>query len=773
MKFANFIQWLNNSTIRRKLVFTFLVITVLPLSLLAYLSNRSSRQALTQAANSSLFSVASQTAESIDSFISTEMEIIQIEAQFPLFQEYLTLSDDEQRRSELEIQVQDYLKNLITLHGNQEGDDEEYLLGFSLLNRSGTILVDTHSFSGETNLYLGSNWSERNYFNQPILLGVPYSSSIEIPQEGQFSSIYFSARIANELDHPLGVLVAHYDANILQEIIREKNDLAGPGSFGAVFDENLIYLAHGTHPDLLFTTVAELDETLLADLQRVKRLPELPPSEIISISPELQSGLESALPVFSAKDPVTGELVNQVAAVGLNNRPWQVAFFQPENVFLEPSQQQTANILLFSVLITSLSLAAALLAARGLGVPIIRLTAIAEKVAAGDLNARAEISSQDEIGILAQTFNGMTNQLRQTLEGLEHRVSERTNLLQVSIEVGRAASAILNSDELIHRVVNLITDRFGYYYAAIFLVDVLGEWAELKGATGEAGKTLLAQRHRLRVGGQSMVGTAILSRQGRIALDVGEESVRFRNPLLSGTRSELALPLMVGDEAIGALDVQSTIEGAFGEQDIETMQNMANQVAIAIQNARLYQQAQQQLTEISRLNQSLMREGWQSFFKAKPNPGLQYTQNQLKEISSPEIPELNQSLQERGPVYNYQNNKATLTLPLILREQVIGILNLKADKKEWSQDDLTIINTVTRQAALAFENARLVEASQQLAARERQINQITAHIYKSADMEAILKTTLTELATVLNVQEASIQLSHAKSSGNSQNGSTQ
>ncbi|HNB50319.1 MAG TPA: GAF domain-containing protein [Anaerolineales bacterium] len=763
MKIATPLQIFSSWSIRRKLTITFLALSVLPLAFLAYLSDRSSRASLTQAANSALFSLASETAESIDNFVSRELEIIQIEAQYPPFRTYLAMSPEERANApELEQQITEYLNTLATEHAALEDSDENFLLGLSLLDRSGIILLDTHAHTEATNPYLGLDWSERSLYIQPILLGITYSSPLEVPEQGEFSSIYFSTRIANERGYPAGVLVAHYDGLIIQKIITDKNNLAGDGSFGAVFDENQIYLAHGTRPDLVFKTVAALDETLFKDLQRMKRLPDVPVSELVAINPDLQAGLRTDRPFFSTADQLTGQITNQVAVVQIKNYPWQVAFFQPVNVFLEPARQQTANILLFAGFITFLSFGIAFLAAQGLSNPLRRLTVIAEQATAGDLSVQAETTSKDEIGSLAHAFNSMTTQLRQTLGELENRVSERTNLLQASIEVGQAASASLDSEQLIHTVVNLITDRFGYYYAALFLVDELNEWAELKDATGEAGKVLIERQHRLEIGGQSMVSSAVVSKQARIALDVGTESVRFNNPLLPQTRSEIALPLIVGEEVIGVLDVQSTEEAAFSEQDIETLQNMANQVAIAIQNARLYQQAQQQLTEISRLNQSLMREGWTTFFRTHPHPIFQYSNNQIRAPETPDIPALEQVLDEGGPIFGHQSTKATLTLPLIHRQQVIGILNLKASKQEWSQDDLTILNAVTRQAALALENARLVEASQNLAIREHQINQITANIHQAANLEAILKTTVTELAKVLNVPEASIQLRSEK-----------
>ena len=197
----------------------------------------------------------------------------------------------------------------------------------------------------------------------------------------------------------------------------------------------------------------------------------------------------------------------------------------------------------------------------------------------------------------------MTRQLRQTLEGLEDLVAVRTARLEATNEVGRVASSILNRDDLITRIVNLITDRFGYYYAAIFLVDENGEWAELKDATGEGGAALKKQGHRLLVSGKNMVGLAIRTYTPRIAQDVDEETVRFANPLLPETRSEIALPLMVGDHVIGALDVQSKNVRAFDQQVIETLQTLASQVAIAIENAALFERTQRAAETQQRLNE--------------------------------------------------------------------------------------------------------------------------------------------------------------------------
>jgi GAF domain-containing protein len=188
------------------------------------------------------------------------------------------------------------------------------------------------------------------------------------------------------------------------------------------------------------------------------------------------------------------------------------------------------------------------------------------------------------------------------LKVAQEAAQRRAQQLAAATEVSRASISLLNPDELIVKVAELIRERFDLYYAAIFLVDDENKWAVLRYATGEAGQQLLARGHRLEVGGKSMVGAAIATRQARIALDVGQEPVRFNNPFLPLTHSEMALPLIVGESVFGALDVQSTEVNAFSEADISVLQTMTDQIAIALQNARLYRETQRRSQLEQRIN---------------------------------------------------------------------------------------------------------------------------------------------------------------------------
>jgi GAF domain-containing protein len=183
-------------------------------------------------------------------------------------------------------------------------------------------------------------------------------------------------------------------------------------------------------------------------------------------------------------------------------------------------------------------------------------------------------------------------QLQEQQEDEARKLMERTVQLNTGADVARDVAAILDTNQLLREVVNLITERFGFYYAAVFTLDDTGRWAVLREATGEAGRVLKERRHRLEVGGQSMVGTATKTRRPRIALDVGSEAVRFANPLLPDTRSEIALPLVVGSRVLGALDVQSTQRAAFDESSAVLLQAMADQIAISLSNTFQFKRAQ-------------------------------------------------------------------------------------------------------------------------------------------------------------------------------------
>ncbi len=189
-------------------------------------------------------------------------------------------------------------------------------------------------------------------------------------------------------------------------------------------------------------------------------------------------------------------------------------------------------------------------------------------------------------------------QLHRENRALLREANRRAQLLAAAAEVGREVTSILDLDDLLSKTVDIICDAYGFYYAGVFLVK--DDWAVLHAGRGEAGAAMLAEDHRLEIGGQSMIGACIAQQQALIALDVGEEAVHFKNPHLPHTRSEMALPLVTGEEAIGALTVQSREEAAFSDEDISSLQAMADQLAVALDNARLLRDLEKAHRELVR-----------------------------------------------------------------------------------------------------------------------------------------------------------------------------
>jgi GAF domain-containing protein/HAMP domain-containing protein len=391
------------------------------------------------------------------------------------------------------------------------------------------------------------------------------------------------------------------------------------------------------------------------------------------------------------------------------------------------------QLIVFSVLAFVLGASFAYYVSRSISDPIKELISTFNKIEHGDLTERARVSATDELGIVTVQFNRMVARLEVLQTTLEQQVQERTKQLTAANEVGKAASSSLDPDELIVRVVNLFPEQFGYYYAAIYLLDPSERWAELVYASGEAGKVLRQNHHRLEVSGRSMVGSAIREKRPRIAQLASQEKHRFENPLLPYTRSEIALPLIVGDRVLGALNVQSMKESDFTSEVIDTMQSMAGQVAIALENARLFQEAQQVIKEMRAVQQQYLLQGWQGF--TTENEDLEYAVGD-----------------------EAKDNAKTMEVPISLRDQILGKIMLEGNE-EWTPEQQTLVDAVAKQAAIALENARLVSESRQAAVRERMLAEINSKVWSAATIDSILQTTIKEIGRRLDASQAIIELS--------------
>jgi GAF domain-containing protein/HAMP domain-containing protein len=409
-----------------------------------------------------------------------------------------------------------------------------------------------------------------------------------------------------------------------------------------------------------------------------------------------------------------------------------------------------------------------LLANRLVADPIQKLAAAAQRIGAGEWDAPLPRTGSDEIGVLSQAFATMIGQLRELMEGLEQRVAERTRELErravqlaTAAEVSHTATSVLDPNELVRQAVDLIRDRFGFYYVGLFLLDEAKRWAVLRAGTGEPGRQMLEAGHRLQVGDESMVGWCTANAQARIALDVSEEAVRFDNPLLPETRSEMALPLISRGQVIGALNMQSTEVAAFSDEDISVLQTMADQITVTIDNARLFREGQASLEEAQAVHRHYLREAWEGF---TPLPdarsGYRYTELGLTSSEEAWLPAMTKAVQQGDVVTAAERGEGVeLAVPITLRGQTIGALGLRRDEAgDWTADDVTVVQAAAEQIALTLENIRLFEEARRRARREQIIRGITAKMRGSTDLDTILQATVQELAKVLGTSRTFVHL---------------
>ncbi len=439
--------------------------------------------------------------------------------------------------------------------------------------------------------------------------------------------------------------------------------------------------------------------------------------------------------------------------------PWQEAY-----------QQVFRNILASVGITLTMAVLASLVGvflARRLAVPLINLTGTATRIADGEMNLQAAAGGPREVASLATAFNNMTEQLRSFIAGLERRVAERTSelevrsrYLQASAEVSQAASSILETDQLIRQTVELIRERFELYYVGLFLADELGEWAVLRAGTGEAGQRMLARGHRLQIGGGSMIGWSIANAKPRIAQVAEQDAVRLATAELPDTRSEAALPLRTRGKVIGALTVQSDRPGVFDEAALAVLQIMTDQVANAIENARLFADAQSALETSRRAYGELTREGWLAMLQANRELGFRFSRSAITPAEGEWQPEMLEAVKAGQSVISNDLAQPTLTVPLKVRDQVIGVLDLQRNTtgRPWTETDQVLLQTLTEQLGVALESARLYQDTQRRAMQEQLIGEVTGRIRESLDLDAVLQTAVQEIGEALALHDVTIQL---------------
>ncbi len=348
-------------------------------------------------------------------------------------------------------------------------------------------------------------------------------------------------------------------------------------------------------------------------------------------------------------------------------------------------------------------------------------------------------------------------------------------LLQATSEVGQSLSQILDLNDLLERAVHLISTRFQHYHVQIFLVSDARDQVVLVASTGEVGKRLLERGHQLSVGSQSVIGQVVLRSAPVLVSDTKRDPIYYQNDLLLNTRSEMALPIRDGSQTIGALDIQSVYAHAFDQIDLQALQVVADLLATAIRNARLFKQqaetvqenqrllqdSETNLLEIQRLNQQLTRVAWQNYHTdAQAVTGVTLERDRL--LSADDWSEPLRRAGQEGQMIESEGK--TVAVPVILRGEVIGAIEVDAGTEN-SAETAEMVQAVAQRLALSLENARLYEATLQAAAQEQRINDIAARFQSVATVDELLRITLAELSETLGAETGSVRLGRVEQNG--------
>jgi len=751
-------------SIRVRLIGTFLLLVIVPVTLtgtVAMVLNAQNSQDAVKRQLESVASLKESAARSWMNNLQLDLETIASDL-FDINQAEILLSQSNILEDAVYRDTYNQWKQNITNHMENTGFYSEILL----VDLGGAVVFSTDAASQ------GKRVDKESFFSEGL------KGSVLLPpitKEGQGNILFVARPIKTPDGQTIAVLAGRTDLNQLNNIMVER---VGLGNTGETY---LVNRSHHLITDSLFDGYKTGESFIFS------------------------YGIDQAL--YENKDgsgSYSGYRVRPVLGVYRWIPELGVA------LIAEQERSEALRSTFQGIYINIGLMVSALLAALGIGYiatiritgPLARLAKTAEQIASGNLQLMAETEQLDEIGALSHAFNSMTTQQRSLVTSLEQRVADRTRdlerrskQLQIAAEVAREATAVHDLNELLRRGVNLIHDRFGYYHVAIFLVDDLGEYAVLMAATGEAGQTMLARGHRLKMGeigavtNQPMVGYVAQSGRPRISLDVRADPVYYPNPLLPETKSEAALPLKVGAKVIGVVDVQSIETGSFDGDTTSVLQIVTDQLAIAIQNTRLIKDMAKSVEELERMYGAYTQASWKTYQQRvlavkSSAQGLGYRYRRLEvEPVVGEMPLVKEAIQMGHPVFQYAEignetrvdemlavkitatikttNEATntaLAVPIKVRGQTIGAIQVQLSGQPLTPEIVSVYEEIASRLALILENARLLQDAQSLARREQQINVLSSQIRNSISLDTILQNTVRELGKAFGTARAFIQL---------------
>lgn len=546
---------------------------------------------------------------------------------------------------------------------------------------------------------------------------------------------------------------------LLHLITSSQNELVG--YFVGVVAADVIIYDNLRQEDTQYGTYSFL---VLADGSSVFQLPEVAEAELVAIN---TVGVERALNGDSGVESYTigvGEATRTVIGYysSVQVLDTRFAFITELNTsVLEAFRNSYLAQVSFPTFLGLLALGiiVSVLLTQVVTPPLAQLRDAMRGVMVGNFDIPISIDRRsDEIGALATTFIDMRERVNRLIKDMNQRLEERTRDVRLTQDISRATVAERNLQVLMNKVINLIVENFpSIYHAQIFLIDPQKEFAVLRASTGEAGEQLLKRGHRLAVGSVSVIGQVTEQGEVVIARDISASNVHRQNEFLRETQAELAIPLQLGREIIGALDVQSKERDSFTPDQISALQTLADQVTIAIENARLYEESKRLLQSVETERQERTAQAWQTYFKS------QRTQSITSQSGNPTGYDgetlRNAAMKSGQPVVGDKtaHNTVPFAVPIKWRGQVLGVVEYELVASDFNYNKVLLAEEMVNRLAVSLDNARLFQDSQEATERERLVNTISARLTSQTDMQDIVTIALQEVSQALNTPKVAIR----------------
>lgn len=699
-------------SLRTQILLTLVIVVILAVSVTQLISVLTTRNELINEAEADNRALGLSKTHDVETALENQVNILELLSQNGSI-EAAVVSQNASYASLLEIQanVEEYLAeqaaNWSPLSPVVSGvlrndasvaltDFVQIVPGYTLIyvtDRYGAVVGATEFVPSYTN---GNNPDWLGAWNNGT--GAIYVAASETPETTLEQGLRMAVPIRNGEDL-VGILHAQFDIATLRENV---SFVDGDAHSFVIDDDGTIILG---------------DDLSKIGLQ-LENLPDA--GEIATVADD--AGVASVAGVNPIESSV--EAINQLG--------WSTVLFEPETSVYAAADNALNAILLPSIIIVLVVLGISAILAQRITSSVQLLTSAASRFAnERDYSTRVTISDRSELGILGETFNTMAAQVETLVGSLEEQVSEQVRDLQATLEVGRLAATIADDENLLPNIVNTIRERFDLYYVQVYLLDEAQRYAILRAGTGQVGNRLLKQNHRLDMDETSIVSRTVQASRPTLVSDTRDSAIHLPNPLLPDTRSELAIPLAIGNTLFGVLDMQSKEPNTFREDNLSVFETMATQIAGILRSNAAFENVQAAVARADELNRRLVRENWEGYLgRVARGQRLGYSYD----LEAPK------PLTNRESALPSNESASQAVVPIRLGAQQIGnIVVSEAEQKDWSADELRLIEDVAARVAQSIEQLRTFDETETRARELALVAEVSARAASTLNPSELLQ----------------------------------